>query len=55
MATPFEDIIAFYRNMEMEEKAEKDNARDRLARIVYAKPDLSAEQKKFFAQFLPLL
>lgn len=52
---PFDDIIGFYRNLEMEEMAQRDNARDRLARIVYAKPDLSPEQKKFFAQFLPLL
>lgn len=55
MTNPFDDIIAFYRNMETEERAERDNDRDRLARIVYAKPDISAEQKKFFAQLLPLL
>lgn len=55
MGNPFDDIIAFYRNMEMEERADRDNARDRLARIVYEKPDISAEQKQFFAQLLPLL
>lgn len=55
MGNPFDDIIAFYRNMEMEERADRDDARDRLARIVYEKPDMSSEQKQFFAQFLPLL
>lgn len=46
MTNPFDDIIAFYRNMEMEERAERDNDRDRLARIVYAKPVLSHLNKK---------
>jgi hypothetical protein len=55
MTNPFDDILSFYRNMEMEERVDRDNSRDRLARIVYAKPDISGEQKQFFSQLLPLL
>ncbi len=55
MSNPFDDIIAFYRNIELEDQSKRDEARDRLARIIYAKPDISEEQKEFFSHFLPLL
>lgn len=55
MGNPFDDIIQFYRALQMEDQTEMDNARDRLARIVYEKPDLSPDQKQFFSQFLPLI